>query len=70
MYSIGFPIRNSLLKSLKDLAVGKTECLVTLQVPTGNSCFAALVSAYALTMNSAEEIKEQFYSGSIMSFYS
>lgn len=51
-----FTVKNSLLKSLKDL----NKCLNSLQLPTRNLHLATLISAYAATMNSIEEIKEQF----------
>ena len=60
-HGVGFAIKSSLLKQIPSLPVGISERLMTLRIPISNKRFATIISAYAPTLMSAEEIREQFY---------
>ena len=50
-----------LLKDLPENPIGINERLMTLRIPLTCNRYATLVSAYAPTLTSPEEVKDQFY---------
>ena len=60
-HGVGFAIKSSLLKQIPSLPIGISERLMTLRIPISDKRFATIISAYAPTLKSAEEIREQFY---------
>lgn len=58
---VGFAIRNSIVDKLEELPVGTNERLMSLRIPLSKTKNATLISAYAPTMQSSDEVKEEFY---------
>ena len=54
IHGVGFAIKTS-------LPTGINERLMKLRIPISNKRFLTIISAYAPTLTSAEEVKEQFY---------
>ena len=58
---MGLAIKNTLLPSLTETPVGTSERLMSLRIPLAKKRFATLLSAYAPTMPSENEVKDRFY---------
>ncbi len=58
---MGFAIKNSLTSHLSELPVGINECLMTIRLMITSSQMATVISAYALTLDAQDEVKETFY---------
>lgn len=58
-YGVGFAVRNRLLNAI-ETPVGVSERIMVLRLNT-KSGFVTLISAYAPTLNSKPETKDQFY---------
>ena len=61
IHGVGFAIRTALLKSIPALPVGISERLMKLRIPLSKTRYLTVISAYALTLTSPDEAKEQFY---------
>ena len=61
IHGVGFAIKTSLLRQFPSLPTGINERLMKLRIPISNKRFLTIISAYAPTLTSAEEVKEQFY---------
>ncbi|KAI8515959.1 hypothetical protein Bbelb_067720 [Branchiostoma belcheri] len=61
IHGVGFAIKSSLLKQIPNVPSGINERLMKLRLPISNKRFLTIVSAYAPTLTSTEESKEQFY---------
>ena len=61
IHGVGLAIRTALLKSIPALPVGIDERLMKLRIPLGKSRHLSILSAYAPTLTSSDETKEQFY---------
>ena len=61
IHGVGFAIRSALLKTLSAVPVGINERLMKLRVPLNKSRHATIISAYAPTLTSPDNAKEQFY---------
>ena len=61
IHGMGFAKRSSLLNHLPETPVGVSERLMTLRIPLAAKRYATVVSAYAPTLPSAENIKDEFY---------
>lgn len=61
IHGVGFAIRNYLISHLSELPVGINERLMTIRLMLDNNQMATVVSAYAPTLDSEEEVKETFY---------
>lgn len=61
IHGVGFAIRTALLKSIPSLPVGISERLMKLRIPLSKSRYLTVISAYAPTLTSPDEDKEQFY---------
>lgn len=61
LHGVGFAIKNSLLLKIPETPVGITERLMTLRIPLTKHRYATLISAYAPTLPSDIEDKDQFY---------
>ena len=61
IHGVGFAIRTALLKNIPALPTGISERLMKLRIPLGKSRYLTVISAYAPTLTSPDEDKEQFY---------
>ena len=61
IHGVGFAIKTSLLNSLSESPIGISERLMTLRIPLTRSRYVTLISAYAPTLTSDENIKDAFY---------
>ncbi len=61
IHGVGIAIRNQLITNLYELPVGISERLMTIRLVLANNQIATVVSAYAPTLDSEEEVKETFY---------
>ncbi|XP_076049415.1 uncharacterized protein LOC143030098 [Oratosquilla oratoria] len=63
IHGVGFAVRRSLLNSLPEAPVGVNECLMTLRLPLMKQRYVTLISCYAPTLPSPDEIKKpnKFY---------
>ena len=61
IHGVGFAIRTFIIKNLPDPPVGINERLMRLRIPLSKTRFATIISAYAPTLTSPEDAKEQFY---------
>lgn len=61
IHGVGLAIRTQLLKQIPDLPTGVNERLMKIRLPISNKRFMTIISAYAPTLTSTEDVKEQFY---------
>ena len=61
IHSVGFAVRTALLKSIPALPVGISKRLMKLRIPLSKTRYLTVISAYAPTLTSPDEAKEQFY---------
>ena len=61
MHGMGFAIRSTLASKLPEAPVGLNERIMFLRIPLTRNRYATLISCYAPTLTSSEEIKDQFY---------
>lgn len=61
VYLVGFAIKNHLVRQLSELPQGVNEHLMTVQLKLDSNQMASVVSAYAPTLNSQDDVKEAFY---------
>ena len=61
IHGVGFAIKATLLNSLPESPSGISERLMTLRIPLTQNRYATLISAYAPTLTSDENIKDAFY---------
>ena len=61
IHGVGFAIKTSLLNSLSESPIVISERLMTLRIPLTRSRYVTLISAYAPTLTSDENIKDAFY---------
>ena len=61
IHGVGLAIRTSLMKSIPSLPVGVNERLMKLRFPLNKTRHMTIISAYAPTLSSTDEAKEQFY---------
>ena len=61
IHSVGFAVRTALLKSIPALPVGISKRLMNLRIPLSKTRYLTVISAYAPTLTSPDEAKEQFY---------
>lgn len=61
IHGVGFAIKNSILKNFPNLPTGINERLMKLRFPISDKRFATIISAYAPTLTSSDDVKEQFY---------
>ena len=61
IHGVGFAIRTSLLRSMPVLPVGINEHLMKLCIPLSRIRYLTIISAYAPTLTSLDDAKEQFY---------
>ena len=62
IHGVGFAIRNEIVDKLTELPVGVNERLMTLRIQLDKNQHATIISAYAPTLDSDDEVKEIFYS--------
>lgn len=58
---MGFAIRNELISHLSERPVGISEHVMKIRLVFANNQMAAVLSAYAPTLDSDKEVKESFY---------
>ena len=58
---VGFAIKSHLVSKLSGLPKGINDRLMTLRLPLSGKRHATIVSAYAPTMTSPDEVKDKFY---------
>ena len=61
IHGVGFAIRTALLRSMPVLPVGINERLMKLRIPLSRIRYLTIISAYAPTLTSPDDAKEQFY---------
>ena len=61
LHGVGFAIRTNLLRKFPEAPIGISERIMTIRIPLANKRFVTLVSCYAPTLNSPEDVKDQFY---------
>ena len=61
IHGVSFAIKTTLLNSLPETPSGISERLMTLRIPLTRSRHVTLISAYAPTLTSDENIKDAFY---------
>ncbi len=61
IHGVGIAIRNQLIIHLYEFPVGISERLMTIHLVLANNQIATVVSTYAPTLDSEEEVKETFY---------
>ena len=61
VHGVGFAIRTTLLKNISDLPAGISERLMKMRIPLSHSRYVTVISAYAPTLTSSDEVKELFY---------
>lgn len=61
IHGVGLAIRSSLLRNLSSMPSGINERLMTFRIPLTNKMCATIISAYAPTLDSADETKDAFY---------
>ncbi|XP_046988372.1 uncharacterized protein LOC124594066 [Schistocerca americana] len=61
IHGAGFAVKKKIVKDLRLTPVSINERLMTLRVPIGSDRFITFVSAYAPTLDSDEDTKNQFY---------
>ncbi|XP_068757900.1 uncharacterized protein [Montipora capricornis] len=61
IHGVGFAIRTALLQNTPALPVGINERLMKVRIPLSKIRYVTAVSAYAPTLTSPDETKEQFY---------
>ena len=61
IHGVGFAIRTSMLKDIPTLPEGVSERLIKLRFPLNRSRHVTIISAYAPTLTSSDEAKEEFY---------
>ena len=61
IHGVGFAIKSALLPKLPESPVGVNERIMTLRIPLVSNRHATIVSVYAPTLTSTEDIKDTFY---------
>ena len=61
IHGVGFAIRSSLMSQLSELPVGINERLMKLRFPLSGSRHMTIISVYAPTLTSPDDVKESFY---------
>ena len=61
IHGVGFAIRTALLRSMPVLPVGINERFMKLRIPLSRIRYLTIISAYAPTLTSPDDSKEQFY---------
>ena len=61
IHGVGFAIRTALLRSMTVLSVGINKRLMKLHIPLSRIRYLIIISAYAPTLTSPDNAKEQFY---------
>lgn len=61
IHGVGLAIKTSLLKQLPDLPTSINERLMKIRFPVNRTRHATIISAYAPTLTSSDEMKEVFY---------
>ena len=61
IHGVGFAIRTALLRSMPVLPVGISKRLMKLCIPLSRIRYLTIISAYAPTLTSPDDAKEQFY---------
>jgi exonuclease III len=61
IHGVGFAIKNHLVEHLDELPSGISERLMTLRLKLENNQRATIISAYAPTLDSDDDKKEEFY---------
>ena len=61
IHGVGMALKNSLVEKLTESPTYISERLMTLRLPLARSEYATVISAYAPTLKSDEETKDQFY---------
>ena len=60
-HGVGFAVRNKLLQKIETTPVGISERLMSWRLPLAKGRYVTLISAYAPTLNSEDDIKDTFY---------
>lgn len=60
-HGVGFAVRNRLLKKIETTPVGISERLMSWRIPLAKGRYATLISAYAPTLDSEDDVKDAFY---------
>ena len=60
-HGVGFAVRNELLQKIETTPVGISERLMSWRIPLAKGRHATLISAYAPTLDSEDDIKDTFY---------
>ena len=61
IHGVGFAIRTALLRSMPVLQAGINEHLMKLHIPLSRIRYLTIISAYAPTLTSPDDAKEEFY---------
>ena len=61
IHGVGFAIKTSLLRIIPTLPTGINERLIKLRIPLSKSRHLTIISAYAPTLTSPDDVKGQFY---------
>jgi exonuclease III len=61
LHGVGLAIRSSLMKDIPTLPVGINERLMKIRFPLSKTRHMTIISAYAPTLTSPDDAKEQFY---------
>lgn len=62
IHGVGFAIKSSLVDKYNLSPTALNERLITIRIPMSRNQHMTIISAYAPTMNSADIVKEEFYS--------
>ena len=65
IHGVGMALKNSLVEKLTESPTYISERLMTLRLPLARGEYATVISAYAPTLKSDEETKDQFYNSLI-----
>ena len=61
IHGVGFAIKSALLRQCPESPVGVSERLMTLRIPLADKRYATIISAYAPTLPSPDDVKAAFY---------
>ena len=61
IHGVGLAVKTDLLNKIPETPVGISERIMSLRIPLTSSKYLTLISCYAPTLNSPEDVKDRFY---------